>query len=111
VAVQPFRPGFSANVVRKDGSVVHVMNAEDMPKDAGPLEAGKLKDAGAYDTDSILDAEDVFMASIVAQGSEDPQLREDVAIEAGRRGTRRPVAVPAVEDAGTLTTIPEAPLP
>ena len=110
-AKKTFKPGFSANVLRKDGGIVHITNYEDMPKDLADGQEQKLTDAGAFDVGlSFDDAIEEFMPTIVAQGSEDPALREDVAIEAGRGRRRTPAVIPDV-DAGALATAPSLPAP
>jgi hypothetical protein len=61
-------PRFSANVILKDGSVVHVTGGEPFPTDAKDGEREKVERAGGFDpVDPVVDP----AVGIVADGSPD----------------------------------------
>jgi hypothetical protein len=74
-------PRFSANVILKDGSVVHVTGGEPFPTDAKDGEREKVERAGGFDpVDPVVDP----AVGIVADGSPKEALSEGTLVDGGK---------------------------
>lgn len=92
-----FRQHFSALVTRKDGSVLHVTNHAGFPDDAKDGELDRITNLGAYDRSRDVELEDVFIDTIVAEGSPDPMFAEGRTVESQRKDKKNtPVVPPAI---------------